>query len=66
MVRLSFNAPNTIMYRNWKGEVRERRILPTHIFWGSNEWHTEEQWLVEAYDLEKKELRTFALEGFKC
>jgi len=48
-------------YRNWKGRSSLRCVLPTKIYWGSTEYHKQEQWLMEAYDLDKKALRTFAV-----
>lgn len=53
----------TIDYTNWHGERSKRRILPEGIFWGSNEWHPKEQWLLEARDLDKRETRVFALKN---
>lgn len=51
----------SIDYTNYRGERSNRTILPVRVYWGSNEWHTEEQWLLEAHDLEKQALRHFAL-----
>jgi len=53
--------PVEIGYVNWRGEYSRRHILPTGIFWGSTEWHPKPQWLIEAMDVEKGVLRTFAL-----
>ncbi len=51
-----------IDYTNWRGERGPRRIVPTGRMWfGSNEWHTEPQWLMEAIDVEKGAVRTFAV-----
>jgi len=50
-----------IDYTNWRGERSRRKILPINIFFGSNQWHPEEQWLLVAIDLEKNETRTFSL-----
>jgi predicted DNA-binding transcriptional regulator YafY len=50
-----------IDYTNWKGERSSRTIIPIRIYWGSNEWHKIEQWLMEAHDIEKKAPRNFAL-----
>lgn len=50
------------IYKNWRGETDVRMVTkPGPIFWGSTEYHPEEQWLFTAYDLEKKADRTFAL-----
>ena len=50
-----------IYYTNWRGETAFRTITPGRIRWGSNEWHPEPQWLLEAYDLDKNASRTFAM-----
>lgn len=55
------NKSVEIDYTNWKGERFIRRIVPIRIFFGSNEWHTKPQWLIEANDLEKNAPRTFAM-----
>ncbi len=48
-------------YRNWRGDVSIRRVLPQRIWFGATEWHPGAQWLLEAFDLEKNEVRDFAL-----
>lgn len=50
-------------YTNWRGIRSTRKILPIRIFFGSNEFHTESQWLLEALDIERQENRTFALKN---
>jgi predicted DNA-binding transcriptional regulator YafY len=50
-----------IRYRNWRGEVAVRRIVPDHIWYGSTEWHNEHQWLLDAIDLDRGETRSFAI-----
>ena len=55
-----------ILYKNWKGETSIRNIIPCGTLkWGSTEYHKEEQWLMEAYDLEKGSNRTFAFKDIK-
>lgn len=51
-----------ITYTNWCGETSERRILPKEIWFGTTKWHTTEQWLLKATDLDKSEERDFALQ----
>ena len=53
----------TIDYTNWRGERSVRRVVPWEMRWGSNEWHKAEQWLLRAYDIEKKDTREFAMSG---
>jgi len=50
-----------ITYTNCRGETSRRHIRPLHWFIGSNEWHPK--WLLEAEDLDKKEIRYFAMTG---
>lgn len=53
--------PIKVLYKNWKGEIGERTIIPKNIFYSSNEYHKEKQWLLEVFDIEKDALRTYAL-----
>lgn len=54
-----------INYTNWKGVTALRRIIPKKIFFGSTEWHKEEQWLLEAFDVDKNADRSFAIKDIK-
>lgn len=49
-------------YVNWKGEASYRTIAPMTIFYGSTMYHQEDQWLMVAYDLDKTNLRIFAMD----
>ena len=51
----------TMNYTNWQDETEVRHIIPLELFFGKTEWHPEEQWLIKAYDLDKKAERSFAL-----
>lgn len=50
-----------IIYTNYRNETAERRIVPMEIWFGSTEWHKEEQWLLKAEDLDKQAMRDFAV-----
>jgi predicted DNA-binding transcriptional regulator YafY len=50
-----------IVYTNYRGDINERRIHPLKLYWGSNEYHPKEQWLVSAMDLDRNVIREFAL-----
>ncbi len=50
-----------ITYKNWRGEVAERSIQPIELWYGKTDYHPEEQWLLKAYDIEKKAERDFAV-----
>lgn len=49
------------VYKNWKGETREREVEPVRIWFGKTEFHPKEQWFLKAKDVEKGEERDFAL-----
>lgn len=50
-----------IDYTNHRGERRKRLITPGQMHYGSTEYHPEPQWLLDAFDYEKGEWRTFAM-----
>lgn len=50
-----------VMYRNYRGEIGLRRIFPLEVFYGKNEYHKEEQWLLKVWDLEKNAYREYAM-----
>lgn len=53
-----------IDYTNYRGERRIRNIIPIKIHRAVNPYHGKEpQWLMEAFDLDKKEFRSFAFSG---
>jgi hypothetical protein len=53
-------APLEFGYTNWRGEFGQRRVQPLRLYFGSTEWHPEPQWLLEAMDSDKGEVRSFA------
>lgn len=55
------NEEVLIDYTNHRGERRQRQIRPKAMRFGSTAWHHQDQWLLDAHDLEKHEERTFAL-----
>ncbi len=50
-----------ILYTNYRGETAHRTIRPGKLYFGSTEWHPEEQWLLAAYDVGKQASRDFAM-----
>jgi predicted DNA-binding transcriptional regulator YafY len=50
-----------IRYTNHRGEIAVRRILPFHIWFGKSPYHDGEQWFLDAVDLDKNQLRGFAM-----
>lgn len=56
--------PIELGYKNYRGEWAMRKIVPVRVWWGSTEWHPEPQWLLQAWDVEKRANRDFALKDF--
>ena len=51
----------TFQYKNWRGDVATRKVVPDNIWFGESEWHDGPQWFMRATDVEKGEIRDFAL-----
>lgn len=50
-----------IIYTNYKGKTSVRKIRPLQMWFGSTEYHPDEQWLLQAWDYWKEAERTFAV-----
>ena len=49
------------IYKNYKGEVSERQVVPCGLYYDKNNgWH-DSAWILEAYDLDKGAVREFCL-----
>ncbi len=59
------NKTIRVEYTNWRNETAVRTIVPISLRWGSTEWHTEEQWLLKVWDVERKDYREYALRDIK-
>lgn len=56
-------APVEFLYTNWRGETELRQVQPQMLRFGSTYYHPQPQWLLNAIDLRKGEVRDFALSG---
>ncbi len=56
----------SVHYKNWQGESSKRTIIPEELYYGSTEWHPDEQWLLRAFDLDKEAYRVFALKDMQA
>jgi hypothetical protein len=54
--------PLSFGYKNYRGEYGVRKAIPIRIYLGNTEFHHETQWLLEAFDLDKKANRVFAIQ----
>ena len=48
-------------YRNHRGEVGQRRVIPERVWFGQTDWHPGPQWLLDAFDLDRRACRSFAV-----
>jgi hypothetical protein len=54
-----------VLYENHRGVTAVRHILPHYIWFGSTEWHPQEQWFLNGLDLDKGVERSFTLRDMK-
>lgn len=59
--RESTTPPLRFEYKNWQGQTAVRTVMPIKIWYGTTEFHPEEQYFLKALDVEKKEERDFAV-----
>ena len=52
--------PIKVRYTNYRGETAVRTIVPIRFYFGSTEYHSHEQWLVELWDVDRGALRVYA------
>jgi predicted DNA-binding transcriptional regulator YafY len=59
----AISDPTTIVidYTNYRGERARRRVLPNRLWFGAADWHPEPQWILDAWDIEKGVIRSFAM-----
>ena len=62
----SQNGFLSFWYKNYRGELAERVVIPVRIYHGSTEWHPDPQWLMEAWDMEKDAIRAFAMSDMQA
>jgi predicted DNA-binding transcriptional regulator YafY len=59
------NETVNIVYTNYRNETAVRKVVPKKIWFGGTDWHPEEQWLLDAYDIEKQADRSFAMKDIR-
>lgn len=59
-------SPLSFIYKNWKGEVAVRDVMPLEIEFTTSEWHGDKpQWFIRGICLEKNEERMFAMKDIR-
>jgi predicted DNA-binding transcriptional regulator YafY len=54
-----------ILYTNYRGETTLRRIVPERVHFASTDWHPKPQWLLDALDVERNAMRSFAMKDIR-
>jgi predicted DNA-binding transcriptional regulator YafY len=60
-IATSMNCKVHIDYTNHRGERNWRAVVPHHIWHGTTEYHMTPQWLMTAWDMDKRAIRVFAM-----
>lgn len=53
--------PLIFEYKNWKGETSMRTVIPSEIWYGHTDYHTNDQWMLKAWDVDKEDTRDFVV-----
>lgn len=53
------------LYKNYRGQLNTRTVKPISMRFGKSEYHTQEQWLLLAFDHDKKAEREFAMRDIR-
>jgi predicted DNA-binding transcriptional regulator YafY len=61
MLQIKQNSVIEFDYVNRKGEFSHRRAMVQRFYYGQTEYHPNQQWLLEAFDMGKSSIRTFTL-----
>jgi len=61
------NKRLTFVYKNWRGETGKRTVVPISIRFGESKFHKGEQWIMRAFDVERKgdPVREFAMKDIQ-
>lgn len=62
MLKIKPGQRYVFSYTNYRGVTETRCGLFVGISFGSNEWYPEPTWLMDYYDLDRNDWRSFALE----
>lgn len=54
-------------YKNYRNEISQRQVVLSSLWFGKSnpEYYPEEQWFIDALDLDKQAFRTFALKNIQ-
>lgn len=55
-----------MIYTNYRGETNIRLVIPERVWFGTSDHHEGQQWFLDAVDVEKEAVRSFALKDVRC
>lgn len=55
-----------ILYTNNRDETAVFNIIPSKIWFGETSLHSEKQWILDAFEIEKQTERPFALKNIRA
>lgn len=61
MTESGLKNPIKVEYTNYRGERGIRTIVPISFYFGTTEYHPQEQWLVKLWDVDRQAERIYAL-----
>lgn len=64
-LRIEMYPSIRVQYTNYKGITAIRSIIPLFPWYGRSKWHSEKQWFLQVIDVDKKEVRDFAMKDIK-
>lgn len=59
--KITFGKNVSFSYKNWHGETKDYEVRPINIWYGSTEFHKEEQLFLKAMDVTRNVERDFAI-----
>ena len=59
--RVKDNAEFSFNYISHTGKFSNRRVKATCLWYGKTEFHPDDQWLMDGVDMDKLEVRSFAV-----
>ena len=54
-----------IVYTDYRGETSFRQVVPRKIWFDATDRHPAKQWMLDAYDVEEKTEKSFAMKDIK-
>lgn len=58
-------SPLEVIYTNYRNETATRVLRPLELWFGTSEYHPEEQYFLKALDCERMVTRDFALKDMQ-